>query len=57
MRAKDIMATVVASVGPDTDVSEIARTLISRNISGVPVIDSNGKCCPSGFMRQIEGIF
>jgi CBS domain-containing protein len=43
MKAKDIMATVVASVGPDTEVSEIARTLISRRISAVPVIDSSGK--------------
>lgn len=42
MKAKDIMTTVVASVEPDTDVSEIARTLISRRISGVPVIDSSG---------------
>lgn len=41
--AKDIMTTKVISVTPDTSVQDLARTLLSNNISGVPVIDNNSK--------------
>lgn len=39
MRAKDVMTTNVISVGPDTDVRTVARRLIERRISAVPVVD------------------
>lgn len=39
MQAKDIMSTSVAVVGPDTTVTKIARLLLRRGISAVPVVD------------------
>lgn len=43
MRAKDIMTSRVITVLEDTPVDEIARTLLERRISAVPVIDSDGR--------------
>jgi CBS domain-containing protein len=43
MKAKDIMTTAVVSVRPDTDIREIARLLLDRRISGVPVVEEGGK--------------
>tara|TARA_R110002110_G_scaffold328826_1_gene540338 strand:+ start:2204 stop:2899 length:696 start_codon:yes stop_codon:yes gene_type:complete len=43
MQAKDVMTHSVVSVSPDTPVSEIARKLIARGISAVPVLDEAGK--------------
>lgn len=43
MLAKEIMTKEVITVGPDTPVPEIARILAANNISGVPVVDDNGK--------------
>lgn len=43
MKAKDVMTTSVVTVRPDTDVREIARRLIERNISAVPVVDAEGR--------------
>src|SRR5215471_1029377 len=40
MRAMDVMTTNVITVGPDTSVQEVAKTLSERNISGVPVVDA-----------------
>lgn len=42
MLAKDVMTTAILTVTPDTDVGEIARTLLDANISAVPVIDGAG---------------
>jgi len=42
MLAKDIMTTEVVTVAPETTVADIADLLLKRNISGVPVIDSDG---------------
>jgi hypothetical protein len=42
MRAKDVMTADVVTVGPDTDVRTIARSLIERGISAVPVVDPQG---------------
>lgn len=42
MLAKDVMTTSVVTVGPDTEVREIARLLIENRISAVPVIDDTG---------------
>jgi CBS domain-containing protein len=42
MRARDIMTANVVTVGQGTDVTSIARTLIERGISAVPVVDEAG---------------
>ena len=42
MQAFDVMTANVVTVGPDTTVEEIARTLLSRHISAVPVVDADG---------------
>ncbi len=39
MNARDIMTRDVVTVGPDVTVAEIARVLLQRHISGVPVIE------------------
>ena len=43
MLARDIMTTSVVTSGLDTPVSEIAKTLLDNRISGVPIVDENGK--------------
>ena len=43
MIAKDVMTTNVVTVEPQTAVSDIAKLLLERNISAVPVIDPEGK--------------
>jgi CBS domain-containing protein len=43
MQARDIMTTKVVTVAPDTRVEEIARLLLERRISGVPVVDADGR--------------
>lgn len=47
MRAKDIMTENVVTVGPDAGVHDIARLLLKRGISAVPVLDED---------RQLLGI-
>jgi CBS domain-containing protein len=41
--AKDIMTREVITVSPDTSVEELGRLFIEKNISGAPVVDSEGK--------------
>lgn len=43
MQAKDIMTTEVVTVTSDSRVEDIAKLLLERNISAVPVVDTNGK--------------
>ena len=43
MRASDIMTTKVVTISPDLKVDEIARVLLEKGISAVPVADENGK--------------
>jgi CBS domain-containing protein len=43
MQARDIMTTRVITVGPDTEVAEIAKCLLENRISAVPVIESDGR--------------
>lgn len=43
MHARDVMTANVVTVGPDTDVRTIARCLIERGISAVPVVDGEGR--------------
>ncbi|HEU5278036.1 MAG TPA: CBS domain-containing protein [Gaiellaceae bacterium] len=39
MRVRDVMTEDVATVAPDTDLREVARLLVQRRISGVPVVE------------------
>jgi CBS domain-containing protein len=43
LKAKDIMTKDVITVKPDTTVEELARLLTENRISGVPVVDDDGK--------------
>lgn len=42
MMASDVMTRDVVTVGPDTPVAAIIRLLLTRGISGVPVVDDEG---------------
>lgn len=58
MRTKDIMTTTVTSVTPETGVSDVARLLLERHISAVPVIDAGGRLVgmvsEGDFLRRAE---
>jgi len=43
MLAIDVMTAAVETVSPDTKVPEIARRLLARNISAMPVVDDQGR--------------
>tara|TARA_B100000315_G_scaffold260597_1_gene323322 strand:+ start:10992 stop:11687 length:696 start_codon:yes stop_codon:yes gene_type:complete len=43
MFAKDIMTVNVITVDPDTPINEVAKLLIERRISAVPVVDGENK--------------
>lgn len=41
MKVREIMSSLEATVGPDSPVAEVARILIDRHLSGVPVVVGN----------------
>lgn len=43
LTAADVMTTTVVTVSPETPVPEVARLLHEHRISGVPVVDADGK--------------
>lgn len=43
MLARDIMSGNVITVGPDEKVEAVAKLLLDNKISGVPVVDTEGK--------------
>lgn len=43
MKAKDIMTTMVATVQPEANIKDIAKLLLERRISAVPVVDPDGQ--------------
>lgn len=43
MLAKDIMTHEVITVKPDTTIEDAARLLVDNKISGIPVIDEDGR--------------
>lgn len=43
MRAADVMTSVVITVTPDDLVQDVARILLKHRISGVPVVDKQGR--------------
>lgn len=50
MQAKDLMTRDIVVVHPDTPAREIARLLLDRGISAVPVVDSSG--APVGMVSE-----
>jgi CBS-domain-containing membrane protein len=58
MKTKDIMTTPVISVTPETSVPEVARLLLGRHISAVPVLDAGGHLVgivsEGDFLRRAE---
>lgn len=58
MQTKDIMTTPVVSVAPETGVSDVARLLLERHISAVPVIEAGGRLVgmvsEGDFLRRAE---
>lgn len=42
MQARDVMTRNVAVVHPDTPVKEIARRMMARRVSGLPVVEPDG---------------
>lgn len=43
MKAIDLMTPRVITIGPDATVAEAARTMLENHISGLPVVDADGK--------------
>jgi CBS domain-containing protein len=43
MKARDVMVSPVITVKPSSSVQEAAKTLLERRISGLPVVDDQGK--------------
>ncbi len=58
MQAQDIMTTRVATVAPDTPVADIARLMLDRRVSAVPVVDSGnavvGMISEDDLIRRLE---
>ena len=50
MNARDVMSKPVVSVHPDTSTREIARLLVEKAITAVPVVDENG--APIGMVSE-----
>jgi CBS domain-containing protein len=50
MRVADIMTSDVVTVRPETNVREVARILLDRGISAVPVVDDDGR--PLGIVSE-----
>ena len=50
MNARDVMSKPVVSVHPDTSTREIARLLVEKAITAVPVVDDNG--APIGMVSE-----
>ena len=58
MRARDVMVRAVVTTSPDTTVEELARLMINLRISGVPVMDRDGRLVgivtEGDLLRRIE---
>src|SRR5262252_7012266 len=50
MNARDVMSKPVVSVHPDTPLREVARLLLDKGITAVPVLDDNG--APIGIVSE-----
>ena len=58
MRAKDVMTKPAVTVAPDTKVEDIAKLLLTRGISAVPVTQADGRLVgivsEGDLMRRVE---
>jgi len=58
MKAKDVMTSPVVSIAPDTPVLQAVRIMLQRHISGLPVIDKDGRLVgivtEGDFLRRVE---
>jgi CBS domain-containing protein len=58
MKARDVMTSPVISVEPDASVLEAVRIMLQRHISGLPVIDKEGRLVgmvtEGDFLRRAE---
>ncbi len=58
MKVGEVMTPGVATVHPDTSLSDAARTMIQFSISGLPVIDAAGKLAgivmEGGLLRRAD---
>jgi len=43
MRIRDVMTSDVCTVRPETPLKEVAQLLVDRRVSGVPVVDADGR--------------
>lgn len=43
MQARDVMVSPVVTVGPHASVQQVAKILLERRISAVPVVDPDNK--------------
>ena len=50
MNARDIMSKPVVTAHPDTPLREIARLMLEKNITAVPVVDDDG--APIGIVSE-----
>ncbi len=52
--AKDIMTARVVTVTPSTTISDAARLLVKKKISGVPVVDEKDKTKVVGVLTEAD---
>ncbi|MCG2738770.1 MAG: CBS domain-containing protein [Syntrophaceae bacterium] len=56
LKAKDIMTKEVITVYPDTEIIQAAHLLLDKHISGLPVVDKEGRLkgiiCQSDLIAQ-----
>ena len=43
MQARDVMTTQITTVTADTAVTDAAQLMLEKGISGLPVVDANGR--------------
>lgn len=58
MKAKDVMTRYVVSVAPQTPVQEAIARMVGHRVSGMPVVDADGKLVgivtEGDFVRRVE---
>ena len=52
LTAKDIMTTTIFSVNEDTDLKDLARMFVEKNVNAMPVVDKAGKLV--GMVNQTD---
>jgi len=43
MKVRDMMTTTVVTATPETPLKEVARRMVERAVSGIPVVDAEGR--------------